>query len=92
MNYKKLCTGLTIEQFNDIAENWYARLNNLKEYCQKNPQSIKGNQLVLIMIERMLKVSQIYLRINASTYQPKFPKGGIATVGESGNEIILKNK
>lgn len=82
MNYKELLTGITNNQFEDICENWYARLNKLKQYRQDNHKvfhkDIQVNLLIDEMLERMSILTPIYIKYRQSLIpQPNFPLGGV---------------
>ena len=91
MDYKKLLEGITINQFNDIAENWYARLNRLKEYYFLNQQdSFQVENMIIEMIARMEVISFFYIRLNQSPAPPKTNyKNGAAIVSEQKPEGII---
>lgn len=72
------------QSISNVAENWYARLNRLKDRFQDDDltdeQKDKCKRLIAVMIGRMMKVSIPYMeaRIKAST--PKnvgFHPGGV---------------
>lgn len=78
MNYRVLFKGLTVKQFNEIAENWYARLNSLKDYYTLNPNNEKVLPLISEMVARMTIISQLYIQINRPAPPKKeFMKGGV---------------
>ncbi len=70
MNYKKLLTGLTVEQFDALAENWYARLNRLKEHHHKVP-TLQCMLLIMEMGARLIFISHFYIKVH--TPRPKEP-------------------
>jgi len=79
MDFKRLLAGLTVRQFNDIAENWYARLNNLKAFYLDHPENKKVTALIDEMINRMVVVSSIYIRLNPPPVpKKKYREGGIS--------------
>ncbi len=68
----------TFEQFNELADNWYNRTNNLRDYFTNEenplPNRIHAKFLWDIMLQRMLKISEIYT--SAITHREvKFEKG-----------------
>lgn len=84
MDYKKTFGSLSINDFKQLAENWYLRLYNLKEYSVNNPENLKVKRLIAEMIERMLNVSRLYIKISQPIPRFKnatFP-GGQALVGD----------
>ena len=90
MKYKELLDGLTIQQFNEIAENWYSRLNKLKAYFVEHQDSIKAQSLILQMIARMEVISFFYIRLNAPSVPPKSKfKSGCVMVEEPKGEVLL---
>lgn len=67
-----------------IAENWYARLNNLKEYSQRDDISLNKRQqcerLIWVMINRMMKITPHYLELRQKqvlSNKGSFKPGGI---------------
>ncbi len=93
MDYKKVFAGLTVGQFNDIVENWYARLNSLKDYYVDNPESQKSKILIQEMIERMIVVSELYLKVNQPP-PPKhiFKRSGVVVESNQPIEFIKKGE
>jgi hypothetical protein len=84
MDYKKLFSELTVAQFNEVAENWYARLNKLKDYYYNNHSNIKAAMLVTEMINRMGIVSFLYIQLN----KPAPPKKEFESGGWNRTQII----
>lgn len=66
-----------------IAENWYARLNNLKRrYTEGNLTDQKKAQLqklIGIMIQRMMKITPYYIEAAHARFKPStsFQPGGL---------------
>lgn len=107
MDYKKLLANYnTRERFNElVAENWYARLNRLKEarvnfadiaHDKREPVAHTVNRLyrldkiIFTMAERMMTVAQIYQKVNMPLPRtPSFSKGGVCIVGEQGPEVMV---
>lgn len=71
MNWLMFLKDMNFKQLNDVAENWYARLNRLKQLDYKNE---RVSYLIKIMQERMIAITQIYISINQPSI-PKFKKG-----------------
>lgn len=85
------------QSIHDITENWYARLNKLKEYNQREDltlnQKIRSQILILALADRLMRLVPHY--INAT--QPirkdlNAAIGGVAIVGESIYEPSILNK
>jgi len=69
----------TIEQ---VAENWYARLNNLKYKYNHGQLSHKKQEqcrkLIAIMLGRMIKIMPDYIELHSKRSMPKrFALGGV---------------
>jgi hypothetical protein len=69
----------TIDQ---VAENWYARLNNLKyKYTHGKLSPKKREQclkLISIMMGRLFKVMPLYIELHGKRSMPKrFASGGV---------------
>src|SRR3954463_16531005 len=94
MNYKELTKGLTVRQFNEIAENWYTRLNNLKQWLVANrshPKYTKCIKLIGEMITRMGVIAHFYMQVNRPIPKVNFKKG-TAIIGEVGAEVIINKR
>lgn len=85
MDYIALFNGKTKKQFWEISENWYARLNRLKQAYtsdfQLRMKPGKSLQLVYLieeMIERMEVVGQMAVQINRPKPPKNFIPGGFA--------------
>jgi hypothetical protein len=76
MDYILLFKGITVQQMFDIAENWYVRLNRLKQYRIKNPNSMKALLLTEEMTKRMSVIGSLYIEVQKalSIPRPKFKK------------------
>jgi hypothetical protein len=78
MDYIALFNGKTKKQFWEISENWYARLNRLKQaYIDRRyfepRKSLQLTWLIEEMIQRMEVVGQMAIQIN----MPEPPKNFI---------------
>lgn len=74
---------MSTQSLDAIAENWYSRLNRLKDYSQRDDISLEKRQqcekLIWIMINRMMKVTPLYIqaRLDATKSLRGFPVGGV---------------
>lgn len=72
-----------------VAENWYSRLNNLKQWLYNNPGHIKRDKacdLVATLAVRLIAFADLYRRYSMPKSTPQYPSGGI--VSESGPEYV----
>lgn len=96
MKFKLLIEGKTLTEIEAIGENWYARLNRLKEkYGQPfdGIENAKARKLIFELIRRT-RVLLTYI-VTASQPVPKYPEGGypnsgVAIIGENDAEILKR--
>jgi hypothetical protein len=69
------------QTLSDVAENWYARLNRLKDRFHDSDltdeQKDKCKRLIGIMVGRMMKVSTQYIEAKTKASVKTFAHGGI---------------
>lgn len=95
MDYKKLLQDKTIQQVEDIADNWYCRLNRLKNKYGSPFGGIENRKAEKLIFELIRRVRVMGVAITAAMQTvPKYPEGGtpyggIAIVGETGRELFV---
>jgi len=69
------------EHFDNISECWYQRTHSLRRYSEDETKSlskrVKARMLFMIMIMRMQKITNLYIKINQKPLKNEFKKGGI---------------
>lgn len=76
MDFRELLKGKTVNDLENILENWYARLNRLKDKYGEPINGIeneKARKLIFSLINRLSFGSQLFIR--ASAPKPNFPHG-----------------
>lgn len=79
MNFKKLLKNKSRKDLDEIAQNWYSRLNRLKEVIvldPRHPKHAKAIDLTAEMIIRMMQISQIYTLVMMPRRPKNFKEGG----------------
>ena len=78
MDYDLLLSGMTVRQFESLADNWYIRVKKLQSFAYEY-NSAKAERLSHEMIIRLLVIQTTYFRmmVKLSTPRPKFRKGSI---------------
>jgi hypothetical protein len=72
------------QSVSDIAENWYSRLNKLKDYNQREDltlkQKIRSQILILALADRLIQLLQHYHKATLPRLKSSdtFKSGGIA--------------
>lgn len=78
------------QSLDSIAENWYARLNNLKYYASRDDISLEKRQqcerMILVMIVRMMKVVPLYTEAMSKRFKPGTFKPGGVSFKDSGQQ------
>ena len=71
----------TKSEFYKFADIWYQRVHRLREVCQNaketDERKAKAFTLWLIMYDRVMKLTQIAIKINQPDNLPQFESGGV---------------
>lgn len=78
MDFSKLLKGKSVADAYKIADNWYFRLNKLKDKYGEPISGIgneKASKLIYCLIERLMIISIAIRRAESQRLKPNYKKG-----------------